>query len=140
MTSIQIAALIIAVFSAAYFYLISGKPKVKKEGNRYVVTALPSTMYVFWLAIKKSLFSKKSRSTQLPEISFVMNGIEIEGAHVKKYRKLCGFSENDAEVPIVYANLVLLLYFAITLKQEKDFDEPHQFTVEELNQSVSNPI
>ena len=27
-----------------------------------------------------------------------------------------------------------------TLQQEKDFDEPHQFTVEELNQSVSNPI
>ena len=107
MTSIQIAALIIAVFSAAYFYLISGKPKVKKEGNRYVVTALPSTMYVFWLAIKKSLFSKKSRSTQLPEISFVMNGIEIEGAHVKKYRKLCGFSENDAEVPISYPYLTI---------------------------------
>lgn len=97
----------LATCLCSYFWLMSGKPKIRKDGNDRIVSSLASTPYFFFLAVKKSMFHKKSKNIVLPNISFTKSDISIDGDHVRKYRKVCGFSSDDNEVPLTYPYLII---------------------------------
>mmetsp|Transcript_21625 Transcript_21625/g.36389 ORF Transcript_21625/g.36389 Transcript_21625/m.36389 type:complete len:362 (-) Transcript_21625:217-1302(-) len=106
----------IGILVAALVSLISnGRAVFVREGNKKILKgSLPSQPYIFYMAIKKSLFGKKSKSTKLPDVQLVQKSISLDEVNLSKYRKICGFSaEND--VPITYHYLTIFPLQALLL-------------------------
>lgn len=100
---------------AVLFSLISGgKSTFTVEGKKKVLLSTPSQPYIFFMAIKKSLFGKKTKSTTLPDIQIVQRSVLLDENNIAKYRKICGFS-SDNEVPITYPYLTIFPLQALLL-------------------------
>jgi len=109
-----ICTAIIGIFVVIASVVFSGKARFTKDGNKKILKNQPSQPYIFYLAVKKSLFGKKSKSTKLPELEFVQKGVAFNGENLSKYREICGFSR-DNEVPISYPYLVIFPLQALLL-------------------------
>jgi hypothetical protein len=106
----------IGILVAILMSLISnGKAVFSKDGNKKILKGtLHSQPYIFYMAIKKSIFGKKTKSTKLPDVQLVQKSITLDEAHVSKYREICGFSK-DNEVPITYHYLTIFPLQALLL-------------------------
>ena len=108
----------IGILVAYVIILISnGKSVFVCEGNKKIFKSLPSQPYIFYMAIKKSLFAKKTKSIKLPDVQLVQKSITLSEDHVSKYRDICGFSKQN-EVPITYHYLTIFPLQALLLVDE----------------------
>ena len=95
----------------------SGQSSYSVDGNKRILKSIPTQPYIFYKAIKKSLFGKKSKSTKLPDIQLVQKSITLDASNVAQYREICGFSA-DNEVPITYHYLTIFPIQALLLVDE----------------------
>lgn len=96
-----------ALLAALVLWVMSGKPSYRFDGNKRVLTSLPSQAYVFGMAIKKSLTAKKAKTAAMPDICFVQNDVEVSAEHVAKYRDICGFDVKGKDTPVTYPYLLI---------------------------------
>lgn len=116
-----LAALCTGAVGILIAYLIAlisnGTSVFSSEGNKKILKNLPSQPYIFYMAIKKSLFGKKTKSIKLPDVQLVQKSINLDEKHVSKYREICGFSKEN-EVPITYHYLTIFPLQALLLVDE----------------------
>ena len=115
------AVICTGAFGVLIAYVISlisnGKSVFVVEGNKKILKNLPSQPYIFYMAIKKSLFGKKTKSIKLPDVQLIQKSITLDEDNIKKYREICGFSK-DNEVPITYHYLTIFPLQALLLVDE----------------------
>jgi acyl dehydratase len=114
---------VLVIFTAAIGLLVAslvslisnGRAVFVKDGKKKILKGnLPSQPYIFYMAIKKSLFGKKTKSTKLPDVQLVQKSITLDETNLSKYRKICGFTA-DNEVPITYNYLTIFPLQALLL-------------------------
>lgn len=104
---LHIAGALVILLAALVLWVMSGKPSYKRDGSKRVLTSLPSQAYVFGMAIKKSMFAKKTKSVEMPDLSFVQSGVTVSSEHVAQYRDICGFDVKGTAAPVTYPYLLI---------------------------------
>lgn len=113
-----ILVIFLVIVVLAYRYISSGKPAYLVEGEKRIFAKLPSQAYIFFMAVKKSMIGKRSKSIEMPKLCFVQKLVQFDSSHIAKYRDICGFSVKDNDVPLSYPYLIIFSLQALLLIDE----------------------